>query len=210
MAYNEFVEWLNNLDLSTVDANPISFKLVDFESNDDFSKSMFLAGRYLSPQEDIVVRYSKPYNEDKTNVIVQFQILRSKSKIFFNYFKKNENEKICCFLTTNKEFKEFVKFFNSLAVKDEDRNNIKELDYASAFKESIEYSKKVFGEDKEFYTFVSIELKRDEEDNEWLAMSYAPILKENMSIYEKNCHYIYGAFSQIKEYVKKEILKIEE
>ena len=100
MIYDDFVKWLDNLDLSTVDANPISFKLTDFETVEDFGKSMFLAGRYLYNEDDIVVRYSKPYNEDKTDVIVQFQILRSKAKMFFNYLKWNDI-KINCFLTSN-------------------------------------------------------------------------------------------------------------
>ena len=54
MIYDDFVKWLDNLDLSTVDANPITFNLTDFESDMDFANSMVLAGRHLVDEEDIV------------------------------------------------------------------------------------------------------------------------------------------------------------
>jgi hypothetical protein len=206
MIYDDFVKWLDKLDLATVDANPITFNLSDFDEHNDFTKSMFLAGRRLSSEEDIVVRYSKPYTEDKNDIIVRFQILRSKAKMFFNYFKKS-GIALGCYLTSNKDYKEFVKFFNSLAVKDEDGNNIssKELDYVSAFKECIEETKKVVGDGYEIYVATTIELKYDEyNDVEFLSMSYAPIVKENMTKYN------YDIFSNVKEFVKKEILKIKE
>ena len=39
MIYDDFVKWLDNLDLSTVDANPITFNLSDFESDKDFAEN---------------------------------------------------------------------------------------------------------------------------------------------------------------------------
>ena len=206
MIYDDFVKWLDDLDLSTIDANPITFNLSDFEDSNDFTKSMFLAGRRLFSEENIVVRYSKPYTEDKSNIVVRFQVIRSKAKMFFNYFK-NSGITLGCYLTSNKDYKEFVKFFNSLAVKDEDGNNIssKELDYVSAFKECVEETKKVVGDEYEVYVVATIELKYDEyNDVEFLSMSYAPIVKENMTKYN------YDIFSNVKEFVKKEILKIKE
>ena len=216
MIYDDFVKWLNELNLDTVDANPILFKLTDFETSEDFTKSMFLAGRYFFNEKDIVVRYSKPFTEDGKDVIVQFQILRSKAKMFFNYFNSNKNtypQKISCFLTSNKEYKEFIKFFNSLGVKDEDGNSIS--NYASTFKEIVEETKKTVGEGYETYMYVSIRIKRDNEDNEYLAMTYAPILKENVKKRIEQCRVCWeyskcGMYLEIKEYVKKEILKIEE
>lgn len=216
MIYDDFVKWLNELNLDTVDANPIQFKLTDFETSEDFTKSMFLAGRYFFNEKDIVVRYSKPFTEDGKDVIVQFQILRSKAKMFFNYFNSNKNtypQKISCFLTSNKEYKEFIKFFNSLGVKDEDGNSIS--NYASTFKEIVEETKKTVGEGYETYMYVSIRIKRDNEDNEYLAMTYAPILKENVKKRIEQCRPYWeyskcGMYLEIKEYVKKEILKIEE
>lgn len=216
MIYDDFVKWLSKLDLSTVDANPISFKLIDFESSEDFAKSMILSGRYFFNEKDIIVRYSKPFTEDGKDVIVQFQILRSKAKMFFNYFNGNKNaypKRIGCFLTSNKEYKEFIKFFNSLGVKDEDGNSIS--NYASTFKEIVEETKKTVGEGYETYMYVSIRLKSDNEGNEYLAMGYAPILKENVKKHIEQCRAYWeysrcGMYSEIKEYVKKKILKIEE
>jgi hypothetical protein len=218
MNYTEFVKWLADLDLATVDGNPISFKTTDFEEEADFGKSMFLAGQRFHSEEDIVVRYSKPFNEDKSDVIVQFQIVRSKAKMFFNFFKNNDYEKLGCFLTSNKDYKEFVKFFNSLGVKDDDGNSIssKELDYVSTFKDVVEETKNTFGEGQDVYIFVSLDLKRDIDDNEYIAMTYAPILKDNMSKREEQYHVAFGdknhcgMFPMIKEYVKKEILNIKE
>ena len=63
-----------------MDANPISFKLIDFESSEDFTKSMILSGRYFFNEKDIVVRYSKPFTEDGKDVIIQFEILKVEKK----------------------------------------------------------------------------------------------------------------------------------
>ena len=218
MTYNDFVRWLCDLDLSIISSNPITFNLTDFENKIDFAKSMFLVGKYFSTQEDIVVRYSKPYNEEKSNVIVCFQIVRSKAKMFFNFFKKNDYAKLGCFLTSNKDYKEFIKFFNSIGVKDNDGNSIssKDLDYVSTFKDIVEETKKVVGEGQDVYVFVWLDLKRDMDDNEYIAMTYAPILKDNISKYEEQYHVAFGdrnhcgMFLDVKEYIKKEILNIEE
>lgn len=202
MIYDDFVKWLDNLDLSTVDANPISFKLTDFETVEDFGKSMFLAGRYLYNEDDIVVRYSKPYNEDKTDVIVQFQILRSKAKMFFNYLKWNDI-KINCFLTSNKEIKEAIKFFNSLGVKGEGMEHMssKENDYASMLKEELDaYNKRkeMISEEPCDSILITISIAHDNESEvDYSMLSYDFI----------NCNGCHN-FNDTKEWVKMEILKI--
>ena len=167
MIYDDFVKWLDGLDLSTIVANPITFNLSDFEEHDDFTKSMFLAGRYFSESEDIVVRYSKPYTEDKSDVVVRFQILRSKAKMFLNYLKNNDT-KIACFLGTNKEIKEGMKFFNSLGVKGEDMVSLssKESDYTAILKESLEdYNKRkeTLGEETANAVAITISIEHDNE-----------------------------------------------
>jgi hypothetical protein len=54
------------------------------------------------------------------------------------------------------------------------------------------------------------------DDNEYIAMSYAPILEVNISKRKEQYYVAFGdrnhcgMFSDIKEYIKKEILKIEE
>lgn len=201
MIYDDFVKWLDNLNLSTVDANPITFKLTDFDSDKDFATSMVLAGRHLVNEEDIVVRYSKPYNEDKTDVIVQFQILRSKAKMFFNYLKNNDT-KIGCVLCSNKDIKDAIKFFNSLGVKGEDMVSLssKEMDYTSILKEALEEHNKLTGEDKKCSLIISIYIEHDENtDNYYPMLSYDFIDGDNFS-----------NFDATKTWVKGEILKIKE
>ena len=192
MIYDDFVKWLDSLNLSTVDANPITFKLTDFESDKDFATSMVLAGRHLVNEEDIVVRYSKPYNEDKTDVVVQFQILRSKAKMFFNYLKNNDT-KIGCVLCSNKDIKDAIKFFNSLGVKGEDMVSLssKEMDYTSILKEALDGYNKCS-------LIISIYIEHDENtDNYYPMLSYDFIDGDNFS-----------NFDATKTWVKGEILKI--
>lgn len=204
MIYDDFVKWLGNLDLTTIDANPITFNLTDFEDGSDFAKSMFLAGRYLFKEDDIVVRYSKPYTEDKTDVIVRFQILRSKAKMFYNYLKNNET-KIACFLTSNKEIKEGIKFFNSLGVKGEDMVSLssKEMDYTSVLKEGLEdYNKHMseMGKPIADAVVITIEIEHDDnEDVDYPMLSYDFVHNNG-----------YSNFNDTKAWVKSEILKIKE
>jgi hypothetical protein len=201
MIYDDFVKWLDNLNLSTVDANPITFKLTDFESDKDFAASMVLAGRHLVNEEDIVVRYSKPYNEDKTDVIVRFQILRSKAKMFFNYLKNNDT-KISCILCSNKDIKDAIKFFNSLGVKGEDMISLssKEMDYVSILKEALDDYNKSKGEDNTCSLIISISIEHnDNTENDYPMLSYDFIEGNNFTNYDAT-----------KAWVKGEILKIKE
>lgn len=201
MIYDDFVKWLDGLDLATVDANPITFNLTDFESDMDFAKSMVLAGRHLVDKEDIVVRYSKPYTEDKSDIIVRFQILRSKAKMFFNYLKGNDT-KICCVLCSNKEIKEAIKFFNSLGVKGEDMVSLssKEMDYTAMLKEALDDYNKDKGEDGACSLIVSISIEHDDNtENDYPMLSYDFIEGNDFS-----------NFDVTKAWVKSEILKIKE
>ena len=205
MIYDDFVKWLGNLDLATIDANPITFNLTDFEDGSDFAKSMFLAGRYLFKEDDIVVRYSKPYTEDKTDVIVRFQILRSKAKMFYNYIKNSEKG-IACFLTTNKEIKECIKFFNSLGVKGEDMVSLssKESDYTSILKEGLEdYNKRRIEMGKDIANAILITITNEHDDES--ETDYPMLTYGFLSNFEGN-----GTFNETKAWVKSEILKIKE
>ena len=204
MTYNSFVKWLSDLDLATVDANPITFNLKDFEEEIDFTKSMFLAGRRLVDEEEIVVRYSKPYTEDKSDVIVRFQILRSKAKMFFNYLKNNGTE-ISCILLSNKDIKEAIKFFNSLGVKGEDMVSLssKEVDYTSILKEGIESFNKrktELGEKIADGIMISIKMEYDTQSEVFYPMlSYDFVTNDG-----------YKGFNDTKAWVKSVILKIKE
>ena len=201
MIYDDFVKWLDNLDLSMVEANPITFKLTDFESDKDFATSMVLAGRHLVNEDDIVVRYSKPYNEDKTDVIVQFQILRSKAKMFFNYLKNNDT-KIGCVLCSNKDIKDAIKFFNSLGVKGEDMVSLssKEIDYTSILKEAIDDYNALNGKDCGCSLVISVSIEHDDNtDIDYPMLSYGFIDGDS-----------YSNFEATKVWIKGEILKIKE
>lgn len=200
MIYDDFVKWLNGLELATVDANPITFNLTDFESDMDFAKSMVLAGRHLVDEEDIVVRYSKPYTEDKSDIIVRFQILRSKAKMFFKYLKSNDI-KISCVLCSNKEIKEAIKFFNSLGVKGEDMTSLssKEMDYTSMLKEALDDYNKDKGEDT-CSLIITVSIAHDDNtENDYPMLSYDFIDGD-----------YYSNFEATKAWVKGEILKIKE
>jgi len=190
LSYDGFVKWFENLDRTTIEANPITFSLFDFETHDDFVKSLFLAGRHLAKEEDIVVRYSKPYTEDKSTVMVCFQILRSKAKMFFNYLKNNKKS-ITCTMASNKDVKEAMKFFNSLGVKAEGMESLKtkENDYASILRD-------VLSESEKSAITMTIEVEHDyHEDVDYLMMTYD--LTDNDS-----------DFMKVKEHIKKEILRI--
>jgi hypothetical protein len=201
MIYDDFVKWLDNLDLSTVTASPITFNLTDFDSDIDFANSMTLAGRHLVNEEDIVVRYSKPYNEDRSDVIVCFQIMRSKAKMFFNYLKNNETI-IRCILCSNKEIKEAVKMFNSLGVKGEDMVSLssKEIDYTSILKEAIDDYNALNGKDCGCSLVISVSIEHDDNtDIDYPMLSYGFIDGDS-----------YSNFEATKVWIKGEILKIKE
>jgi hypothetical protein len=160
---------------------------------------MFLAGRHLVNEEDIVVRYSKPYNDDRTDVIVRFQILRSKAKMFFNYLKNNDT-KISCVLCSNKDIKDAIKFFNSLGVKGEDMISLssKEMDYTSILKEALDDYNKSKGEDNTCSLIISISIEHnDNTENDYPMLSYDFIEGNNFT-----------NFDATKTWVKGEILKI--
>ena len=201
MIYDDFVKWLDNLDLSTVTASPITFNLTDFDSDIDFANSMTLAGRHLVNEEDIVVRYSKPYNEDRSDVIVCFQIMRSKAKMFFNYLKNNETI-IRCILCSNKEIKEAVKMFNSLGVKGEDMVSLssKDIDYTSILKEAIDDYNALNGKDCGCSLVISVSIEHDDNtDIDYPMLSYGFIDVDS-----------YSNFEATKVWIKGEILKIKE
>ena len=202
MTFEAFKTWLNELDYSTITATPFEFRANDFEEEIDFVKSMFLSGERFVNEEDIVVRYSKPYNEDKTDVIVRFEIFKSKAKMFLNYIKKNDTF-ICCDLTSNKEIKEFVKFFNSLGVKGEGMENLfsKETDYAASMREELEEYKKANPDDTDVCVSTTITFDKDKEtETEYVGLYYH---------IGHNDHVVGTDFNNVKTSVKKDILKIE-
>jgi len=201
MTFDVFKNWLNELDYSTITATPIEFRLDDFEETNDFAKCMFLSGERFLKEEDIVVRYCKPYNEDKSGVTIMFQIVRSKAKMFYNYLKKTDTF-ITCSLTTNKEINEFIKFFNSLGVKGEGMENLisKETDYSQLLKEGLEEYKRSNPNDNDASVTATITMYIDN-DKECPMLFYE---------FEHNDHVLGTEFKEVKDSVKTDILKIKD
>jgi hypothetical protein len=155
---------------------------------------MFMVGKRFKGEDDIVVRYSKPFTEDN-NVEYQFEIYKSKTKMLVNYLKNNETT-IACYLSSNKEIKEGIKFFNSLGVKGEGMIGLvsKENDYASTIKESLEACQNCNG------VKVNVSIEYDE-----ISDAYFPILTYNLV--ESNG---YSNLDATKSWIKSEILKIKD
>ena len=201
MNLDDFKEWLDDLDEEYVTAEPIKFHLHDFESVNDFTSSMFILGDVMRDSDELVVRYLKPILDDGT-VDVQFQLLRSKAKVFFRYLNNSRRE-IHCILKSNKEFKEAVKFFNSLGVKGEDMVSLKELDYASMFKEGLDETRK-------FDEFLGRKL------SDAVEVTISIAFNENGDVYYPILFYDFVSestvmpFSDAKSWIKKEILGIHD
>ena len=194
MSYIDFLRWLKDLDASMITSNPIIFKLSNFNNDKDFVRSMFMVGKRFKGEDDIVVRYSKPFTEDN-NVEYQFEIYKSKTKMLVNYLKNNDTA-IACYLSSNKEIKEGIKFFNSLGVKGEGMIGLvsKENDYASTIKESLEACQNCNG------VKVNVSIEYDE-----ISDAYFPILTYNLV--ESNG---YSNLDATKSWIKSEILKIKD
>lgn len=95
----------------------------DFKTEAGFAYAMGALGKHFKDFDDIVVRYSKPKNDETGEIMVCFEVLKSKAKIFLKWMKEH-NEPIYFVVASNKEIKECVKFFKSLAVKDDDGESI--------------------------------------------------------------------------------------
>lgn len=202
MTFEKFKQNISELDISALGGNPITITINDFDEEIDFTKAMFFAGSHFKGEDEIVVRYSKPFVDD--DVLVQFQILKSKAKLFLNYLKNNEL-KIVCVLSGNKEIKESIKFFNSIGVKGEDMVPLlsKEYDYVAMLKEGLEEFnkyKEMMGEKpcNNIKVTISVERDKDSEIN-YPMLSYEFIMGD-----------AYSNFSDTKTWIKREILKIEE
>lgn len=127
-----------------ITVEPITFKASSFMLARAFSKTMFMAAEYFKDNNDIVVRYSKPEDKDSGEVIVCFQILKSKAKMFLKYLAKTK-EKLTFTLSSNKDIKSCIKSLNSLGVKGDKGEPLssKNTDYGSNIKDSIGDSGKV-------------------------------------------------------------------
>ena len=103
-------EVLRKLEGIEITTTPLIFNVEEFKNSQAFAKAMFLAAEKFKSSEDIIVRYSSGGS---------FSILKSKAKVF-----KNLNPSLEFTLSSAKEIKSAVKYFNSLGVKDLDGENL--------------------------------------------------------------------------------------
>lgn len=95
----------------------------DFKTECGFAYALGAIGKHYKDSDDIIVRYSKPENKETGEVMVCFEVLRSKAKVFLKWLK-DRKEPLYFFITSVKEIKDSVKFLNSLGVKDDEGNGI--------------------------------------------------------------------------------------
>ena len=193
MNFNEFTEHIKGMDAASISGAPIAFDISDFDTEIDFAKSMFFAGEFFSGEDEIIVRYSKPQDKKTGIVSILFEILRSKSKLFLKYLRNNDMN-IVCIISSNKEWKECIKFFNSVGVKGEDMTPLssKDSDYSSLFSEGVN--------EVNNGARVTISIERDKDsDAVYPMLSYEFLPSDG-----------YSNFKETKAWVKAEILKINE
>lgn len=88
-----------------------------------FAYAMGAIGMHFKDSDDVIVRYSKPENKETGEIMVCFEVFKSKAKVFLNWMKER-NEPIYFVMSSSKEIKECIKFFNSLGVKDDEGESI--------------------------------------------------------------------------------------
>ena len=126
------------LDGVEITTEPITFYASEFPTDFSFALAMKNTSNMFKDSEDIIVRYSKPENKETKEIEICFQVLRSKSKLFYNYML--ETEHIFAFsLSSGNEIKHCIKLLNSLGVKNEDGENLssKEKDTTKEIKDAL-------------------------------------------------------------------------
>ncbi len=121
-----------------ITVDPIVFDLKEFSTTKAFATAMFVAAHHYADTDDIIVRYTKPENKETHELSIQFQILKSKGKIFQKYVKDN-NTVFEFVLSSSNEIKSCMKLLHSLGVKGEGGEPLssKETDYTKDMKDSF-------------------------------------------------------------------------
>ena len=126
------------LDTMEITTDPITFDSRGFKTVKAFSTALFMASEEYKDSDDIIVRYTKPKNKDTNTVSIQFNVLKSKTKIFRKYmYESNDTLEFC--LDSANDIKSCVKFFNSLGVKGVGRESLtsKETDYSKDMRDAL-------------------------------------------------------------------------
>ena len=153
MIASDAYDTIKNMAITT---EPITFYAGDFESINEFGKSLFQIADMFKDDMTTVVRYSKPVDE-YGNVKICFQILKSKAKAFEKFMKETKST-LFCKITSAKEAKSIIKFINSLGVKDQDENNLitKSYDYSDDIKNMLKDGYVSIKIEYDNFTFVTL------------------------------------------------------
>ncbi len=129
---------LSKLDGVEITVEPIIFDVKEFESAHAFAVAMSIASKRYADTDDILVRYTKPEDKETHETYIQFNVLKSKAKMFQKFM--NETDETFEFsVETSNEIKSCVKYFNSLGIKGEGGEPLlsKETDYAKDMKDAL-------------------------------------------------------------------------
>ena len=150
---------------SEITVDPITIHLHDFSSSRGFAMAMFKAAELYRDSDDIIVRYSKPIDKDNGNVYPQFQVMKSKAKVFWKHMLSTDDS-FSFVLDSASDIKSCVKFFNSLGVKGEDGESLssKETDYSKDMRDAF-----IKGENK---ILVLIFVDFDEENGDYITLEW--------------------------------------
>lgn len=121
-----------------ITVEPIVFDAKDFSSSLSFSMALFIASASYKDTDDILVRYTKPKNDETKEVSIQFHILKSKAKMY-QKFMRETNGTFDFAVETSGEIKSCIKYFNSLGTKGDGGEPLssKEIDYAKDMKDAL-------------------------------------------------------------------------
>lgn len=156
------IEYIEEIGVSS---EPITFYAKDFKGERSFAYALFNVAAYYKNSNDVIVRYAKPENKETKEILTCFQVLKSKAKIFDKYVD-GLSEPINFLVSSNKEIKDAIKFFNSLGVKDENGNGLlmKGSDLSDAIKNALKQN-----ENK-----IYMEIKKSKEVNE-VVLDWYPV-----------------------------------
>lgn len=126
---------LNGVEITV---EPIIFDSKNFSSSLAFSMALFIAAKRYDNTDDILVRYTKPKNDETKEISIQFHILKSKAKLYQKFMRETNTIFEFC-METNGEIKSSIKYLKSLGTKGFEGEPLssKEIDYAKDMKDAL-------------------------------------------------------------------------
>jgi len=132
---NSVLDKLNGIEITT---EPIVFDSRDFSSPLAFSMALLIASKRYADTDDIVVRYTKPKNEDTKEISIQFRVLKSKAKLYQKFMRETNGIFEFC-VESSGDIKSCVKYLNSLGTKGFGGEPLssKEIDYSKDMRDAF-------------------------------------------------------------------------